>query len=138
MPIAPRFRIGLALKSLLLLALGGLFTVLLAVGTLGADRHLLTRAVSLIVFGVCAAFLVWTAALAFLDALLGRAVKVSGAIALEPARLSGVSFRVAGERTAEFLLYNPWQPLETGARYAIVVGRWSRVLVEPPVKDTSP
>ncbi len=138
MPIALRFRFGLAMKALLLLALGALFTVLLAAGTFGADRHLVTRAVSAVVFGVCAAFLYWTAALALLDALLGRAVRVTGAVALPPQRLSGVSFRVAGDRPAEFLLYNPWAPLEVGARYAVIVGRWSRVLVEPPVRDTGP
>lgn len=138
MQISPRFRFGLAVKSLSLLALAALFTALLAAGTLGAGRHVLTRAVSLVVFGVCAAFLYWTAALAFLDALLGRAVRVTGAVALKPRGLSGVSFRVPGSRPAEFLLYNPWQPLETGAPYSVVVGRWSRVIVEPPVRDMSP
>ena len=134
MEIAPRYRIGLLLKALLLLALAVLFTALLVAGAFGANRHLLTRLTSLVVFGVCAAFLYWTAALALFDAVLGRAVRVEDAVALPPRRLSGVSFQVAGGRPAEFLLYNPGAPLETGAPYSVVVGRWSRVLVEAPVR----
>ncbi|MBL8957996.1 MAG: hypothetical protein JNK82_44895 [Myxococcaceae bacterium] len=137
MSISARYRIGLLFKSLLLLALAVLFTALFAAGTLGANRQLLTRVVSLVVFGVCTAFLYWTAALALFDAVLGRAVRVTNAVALPPRRLSGVSFRVAGGRPAEFLLYNPWAPLETGAPYSLVVGRWSRVLVEPPVREAA-
>jgi hypothetical protein len=124
--ISARFRLGLAAKGLLLLALGALFVALwLRAGLVGT-----------LFFSVPAVFCLWTAALAFADAARGEAVIVSGAVALR-SRRSGVSFRLPNGRSAEFLLYNPWSRLVPDATYEVTIGRHSHVLVAPPMRELS-
>jgi hypothetical protein len=53
-------------------------------------------------------------------------------VALPLRRFSGISFRLPDGRSAEFILYNPGPALVPNRRYAVTVGRWSRVLVAPP------
>ena len=130
MTIPVRYRLGLFAKGLLLLALALLFGALLARAALMPGGVIVLRLAGGIVFSVCAVFLGWTAALAFADAVLGRAVSVTGK-ALR-SRRGGVSFRLSDGRSAEFLLYNPWEALVPEQQYALVVGRYSRVLVERP------
>lgn len=130
--IASRFRVALAGKGLLLFSLALVFGALLQRGALAGDRHVLLRAVAAVLFGVPFFFLVWTSLLAFADAVAGQAVRVDGAVALgKKGRFSGVSFRLPDGRSAEFILAGP--PIEAGRKYAVTIGRWSRVLVEPPV-----
>lgn len=131
--ISPRFRTALAGKGLLLLSLALVFAALLQRGVLEGDRHVLLRLIALVLFGAPLLFLGWFSMLAFADALIGQAVEVSGAVALAPKRRRwGVSFRLPDGRAAEFILFNQWEPLEAHATYTVVVGRWSRVLVEAP------
>ena len=129
--IAARFRAALAAKGVLLLSLALVFGALLERAALAVERPLSLRLLLAVLFGVPAAFLGWTAALAFADAAVGRAVRVTAAQALR-SRRSGVSFRLPDGRSAEFLLYNPWEPLKPGQKYDLVIGRCSRVLVEAP------
>lgn len=131
--IPARFRAGLLLKGLLLVSLGGLFVALLLVALAGG-AHPAIKAVALVLFGVPAAFLLSVSRHAFLDAVVGEAVRITAAEAL-PSRSAGYSLRLPTGRFAEYLLYNPWERLTPGRRYTVVVGRRSLVLVEPPVAE---
>jgi hypothetical protein len=126
-------RLALAAKGLLLLVLAGVFGALIG-GALTGDHHLLTRALALLVSVPIAAFLASNALKAFADALLGEVREVRGAEALASNR-SGLSFRLPDGRFAEFVLFNPWQPLVAGRRYTVVIGRWSRVVLAPPTLE---
>jgi hypothetical protein len=68
---------------------------------------------------------------AWADALVGRAVRVSGAEALA-SRRAGWSLRLPDGHFAEFILWNPWPDLEPGRRYMLLLGARSRVVVERP------
>ena len=141
MPDAPlviptRFRVGLSLKGLFLVAFGGLFAALV-VRALSADVALVVRGVAAVLFGVPALFLVSVSRLALADAVLGEAVRIGGAEALA-SRKAGYSLKLPSGGFAEYLLYNPWPPLTAGHRYTVLVGRRSRVLVEPPRADVQP
>lgn len=130
--ISARFRLALFGKGLLLLALALVFAALLVRGAAAPERHLLLRASAGFLFGVPCAFLGWTAVLAFADALTGSALRVTGAVALA-SRRNGHSLKLPDGRFAEYVLWNPWQKtLVPHAAYAVVIGRFSRVLVEPP------
>jgi hypothetical protein len=133
-PIPPRFRVALAAKGLLLLSLAAVFLVL---GFAAWGQQPWPVLVRLGVFGfavLTTRFLGWAAGLALLDAVQGRAERSSGATPL-PSRRSGRSLRLSSGRFVEYILVNPWQPLEQGARYTVTYGRRSGVLVAPPERE---
>ncbi|MBK7859071.1 MAG: hypothetical protein IPJ65_10725 [Archangiaceae bacterium] len=133
MRISAGYRFALAAKGLLLFCMAAVFGALVARGAFAADRALLLRPLALVVFGVPLVFLGWTSLLAFADALVGAAVEVDGAVALQPRRRRwGTSFRLPNGRAAEFVLYNPYPPLVPDAKYGVTIGRYSRVLVQAP------
>ncbi|MBL8923401.1 MAG: hypothetical protein JNJ54_31400 [Myxococcaceae bacterium] len=136
MTIPPRLRLGLLLKGLLLASLGlGFFT--LAIAGLRADWSLPARLAFAIVFGALGLFPSSVCRLALLDAFLGRAVEVRGAVALdERQRRAGYSLRLPDGHFAEFLVRNPWAPLVPGASYSVIIGVHSRVIVAPPQRAT--
>jgi hypothetical protein len=131
--LTPRLRLALAAKGILLLVLGAVFATLIF-GALTGDHHVVTRALALLVSVPIAAFLASNALKAFADAVLGQVREVHGAEALGSNR-SGLSFRLPDGRFAEFVLFNPWQPLVAGRRYTVVIGRWSRVVLAPPILE---
>jgi hypothetical protein len=117
--ISARWRLALAAKAALLLFLAALFVAFCFRGGLA------------LLFALPALFCAWTSAMGFADALTGRAITVSGAIALA-SRRNGNSLKLPDGRFAEFILHNPWSALTPHARYTLTIGRWSRVIVEPP------
>jgi hypothetical protein len=123
-------RLALAAKAALLLALAAVFATLIAGAVLG-DHHLLTRGLALLVSVPIFGFLASNALKGLADAVTGQTREVQGAEALASNR-SGLSFRLPDGGFAEFVLYNPWQPLAAGRRYTLVIGRWSRVVLAPP------
>lgn len=136
MTIPPRLRVGLLLKGLLLASLGLVFFAV-ALGGLRADWPLLARLAFSLFFGALGLFPFGVSRSALLDALFGRAIEVQGAVALTARqRRAGYSLRLPDGHFAEFLMRNPWEPLVPGARYTVVIGRRSRVLVAPPRPDT--
>lgn len=135
MTIPPRLRVGLLLKGLLLAALGLVFFAV-AVGGLRVDWPLLARLGFSLCFGALGLFPFGVSRFALLDALFGRAIEVQGAVALTPRqRRAGYSLRLPDGRFAEFLVRNPWAPLVPDARYTVVIGQRSRVIVAPPRRE---
>jgi len=122
-------RVALLAKAALLLALAAAFGLIAREALLG--EHAGWARVLGLVCALPGPFLVWAASTGVLDAALGKAVEVSGAVALQ-SRRSGYSLRLPDGRFAEFPLFNPGPKLEPGRRYGVTVGRWSRVIVEPP------
>jgi len=124
-------RLALAAKGSLLAAMGALFGAL-ALRALGPPARWWA-----ILFGLgfvlLGAFLAWAGLMAWLDALIGGAVTASGARAL-PSRRAGHSLRLPDGHFVEFILHNPWAPLVPGRIYNVTYGRFSRVLVAPPVE----
>lgn len=131
--ISPHFRLGLAAKALLLLSLGVVFGVVAAGAMLKADWHPALRVVVASVFALVGLFPASQSRFALLDAVLGEAVVVEGAVALQ-SRKSGLSFTLPNGRFGEFLLWNSWEALVPGATYSLVLARRSRVIVERPVR----
>jgi hypothetical protein len=127
--IRPALRAVLLLKAALLLGLAAVFAAL-AVEAVRGDHAGWARGLGLLC-ALPAPFLVWAAGTGLLDAALGRAVEVSGAVALR-SRRSGYSLQLPDGHFAEFPLFNPGSRLEPGHRYRVTVGRYSRVIVEPP------
>lgn len=125
------FRVALAGKGALLLGLGAVFAVL---GLEAWARWHWPLPARLSAVGLClvaAGFLAWAAGLALLDAVKGEALEATGAVALK-SRRAGYSLRLPSGRFVEYILHNPWEPLTPGARYTVVYGRHSGVLVAPP------
>ena len=124
-------RAVLLLKAVLLVALAALFGFI-AVEALRGDHAWWARALALLtVFP--APFLVMAGCRGALDALVGEAVQIDGAVALSSkGRRTGYSVKLPDGRFAEFPLFNPYPALSPGKSYAVVVGRWSNVIVEPP------
>ena len=133
LPISARFRIALAAKGLLLLLLS-LGFVGIGVAMLDPRHSLLVRVPLGVVSLYLALFLVRLARLDFADALSGAAVQVAGAEALA-SRRAGWSLRLPDGHFAEYVLWNPWEPLQPGRRYTVVHGRRSRVLVARPLPE---
>ncbi|MBE2249584.1 MAG: hypothetical protein IAE78_08535 [Myxococcus sp.] len=130
-PISARLRVGLAAKAGLLLSLGAVFT-LVALGALQKETWpQVARVVVAGGFGLVGLFPLSQSRAALLDALLGEAVVVEGAVAL-PSRRSGLSFKLPDGRFGEFLLWNTWSALEPGATYTLVLARRSRAQVAAP------
>lgn len=124
------YRARLGAKGLLLLALALCFAGLVLAGSGDSQRSELLR-VLFLGFALPASFLGYSAGLAFADAVVGRAVEVGGAVALRDRRM-GYSLRLPDGHFAEFILFNPWGALVPEARYGVTIGRYSRVLVQPP------
>jgi hypothetical protein len=124
------YRAALAAKGLLLLALTLTFVALVVAGSFDAQRPALLRLLFL-GFALPAWFVGSTAGLAFADALLGRAIDVPGAVALRSRRM-GYSLKLPDGHFAEFILFNPWGALVAEQRYAVTIGRYSRVVVQAP------
>ena len=125
-------RLVLLSKALLLAALAGLFFFIAYEALFGA--HPWWARVLGLASAFPAPFVLKAGWHGLLDALLGRAVAVDGAVALTPkARRTGFSLKLPDGHFAEFPLFNPGPALTPGKSYAVVVGRWSRVIVEPPV-----
>lgn len=130
-PIPRKYRVGLASKGAMLGALCVVFT-LLTVGMAFKDSlSLLLRLPLGAFFAVCTAFLAWTTWLAWADVIFGKAIKVTGARPL-PSRKSGVSFRLAGGGSAEYLLVNSWAKTQLDHSYGLTIGRYSHVIIEEP------
>jgi hypothetical protein len=126
--ITPRMRAALAAKAVLLLALAAVFSILASV-TFDAERFFMTRAAAAVLCAPLSAFLFVNATRGVLDAMLGRAREVEGAVALA-SRRSGYSLQLPDGRFAELVL--GLQPLVAGRRYTVLIGRWSNVVVAPP------
>jgi hypothetical protein len=131
MPIKLKLRAVLLLKALLLLAFAAVFGFI-AVEAVRGDHAWWARALALLtVFP--APFLVMAASRGVFDAVQGHAVQIDGAVALDAkGRRIGYSVKLPDGRFAEFPLFNPYPALTPGKSYAVVVGRWSNVIVEPP------
>lgn len=134
--IPTRYRLALAAKGALLFVLMVVFLGLTAGAIFKPEVHLAIRVVFGAFGAVNAAFLAWTTWLALADVALGQAVQVSGATAL-PSRKSGVSFRLEGGGSAEYLLVNSWAPAQQGRRYGLTIGRYSHVILDAP-RDEGP
>lgn len=129
--ISARFRLGLAAKGLLLLSLGVVFGAVAAGAMLKTEWHPALRVAVAVVFALVGLFPASQSRFALLDAVLGEAIVVDGAVALH-SRRSGLSFSLPNGRFGEFLLWNSWDALVPGATYSLVLGRRSRVVVERP------
>ena len=129
--ISQRFRVALAAKGLLLLALSATFAAIS--GTAAADPawSWLMRLGCTALCAYVACFLAWASSLAFADALRGEAVRESGATPLA-SRWGGRSLRAPSGRFLEHVLWNPWPALDPDASYTVVYGKRSGVLVERP------
>ncbi len=129
--IEPRWRVGLAAKATLLWAIGAAFSVggWLSLQRVGVAWIWVPIAV------VAGGFTLWAGALGWFDALVGEAVVEEGPIRTIQRR-SGLSARLPSGRTAEYLLFRVGPPLVDGARYRIVIGRRSGVMVAWPVRLT--
>jgi len=135
MTIPPRVRRALLLKGLGLAALGLVFFAV-AVGGLRADWSLLARVPFSLFFAALGLFPFGVSRLALFDALFGEAVEVAHAVALQPKqRRAGYSLRLPDGHFAEFLLTNPDEPIVPDARYTVVIGRCSRVLIAAPRRE---
>jgi hypothetical protein len=128
--ITPLFRLALLGKGALLAGIAAVFARLAIQLAFGASLWPLRIAAGL-VLAPLALFLLWAAGLGLVDALLGRAERASGALALQ-SRRAGYSLQLPDGRFVEFILWNPWQPVVPGRRYTVVFGRRSMVLVRPP------
>jgi hypothetical protein len=128
--ISPRLRLVLLLKSLLLLALSAIFGFI-AIDAIRGDHAWWQRIVGLLT-AFPAPFLVAVSRWGLLDALQGEARSTEGTALDRKGRRWGYSLRLPDGHFAEFPLFNPGTALVPGQKYALVVGRWSRVIVEPP------
>jgi hypothetical protein len=129
--ISQRFRVALAAKGLLLLALAATFTVIGGATAIDSARSWLLRLGCAALCGYVAGFLAWASSLAFADALRGQAVRESGATPLA-SRWGGWSLRAPSGRFIEYVLWNPWPALDPDASYTVTYGERSGVLVERP------
>lgn len=134
--IPTRFRLALAAKGALLFVLMVVFLLLTGAALFKPDVNPVIRFLFAVLGALNTAFLAWTTWLALADVVLGQAVEVSGATAL-PSRKSGISFRLKGGGSAEYLLVNAWEPAQQGRRYGLTIGRFSHVILEPP-RDEGP
>lgn len=129
------FRLALAAKGGLLGALALLFALLAFAMISGSNINAPARVALTPLFGFLAWFLGRAASLALADAVLGEAVTEAGAVALA-SRRAGWSLQTADSRFVEYVLWNPWGPLQPGHSYAVTYGRYSRVLVSEPVPES--
>lgn len=131
-PIPPRVRLQLGLKALGLLLIG-LSLLGISLGGVVSSWSVPLRAVFSSFFFLVSLFPLGVSRFALFDAVLGRAVEVTGAIALdEKQRRAGWSLKLPDGHFAEFLFANRGAPLVAGSRYTVVIGVHSRVLVAPP------
>jgi len=135
--IPAKFRAALLAKGLLLASMAALFVGLGVAAWARSGWPVPVRVSVIIIAGVLALFLSWAAALALLDAVLGWAVRATGAVPLR-SRRAGHSLKLPDGRHVEYILHNPWEPLRQGETYSVLYGRHSRVLVAPPERVVSP
>lgn len=132
--IEPRFRAALTAKALLLLTIATAFAFMAFTCWTRWHWGLLARWSGAVLLGIGALSLVSAAGRGLVDAVLGQAVRTAGAKPLE-SRRSGYSLRLPDGRFVEYVLYNPWPALEQGQTYTVTYGKFSRVLVEPPLQE---
>lgn len=135
--IAPRFRVALAAKALLLLSIAGCFGFLALTAWSKWHWHLLARASGATLLLIAALSVGWAAGLGLADALVGKALEGRGAAPLK-SRRTGYSLRLPSGRFVEYVLYNPWSRLSPEQTYTVVYGRFSGVLVAPPLPELAP
>ncbi len=133
--IPAKFRTALLAKSILLASMAAFFL------WLGAEawarwQGLLPRVGVAALTVLLALYLGWAASLAMMDVVFGQAIVSAGAAPLEK-RWTGYSLRLPTGRHVEYILYNPWQPIEHGTTYTVRYGRHSGVLVAPPEPEES-
>jgi hypothetical protein len=134
--ISPSFRAALAGKGTLLLALGALYGALAWVLLAGGHGWAFAwRAPLATAFALVGAFLAAGSIRAWADACLAQGCQAEGAVALA-SRRAGYSLKLPSGRFVEFILFNPWGPLTAGARYTVVYGKYSRILVTPPQPES--
>jgi hypothetical protein len=129
--ICRRFRVALAAKGLLLLALSATFAAISGTAATDPARSWLLRLGCTALLAYVACFLAWASSLAFTDALRGEAVRESGAMPLA-SRWGGRSLRAASGRFVEYVLWNPWPALDPDSSYTVIYGKRSGVLVARP------
>lgn len=135
----PAFRVRLALKAVLLVALGGGLVWLAKEGATRSTWPALARGAWALVFGAVGLFPLGPARRGLADALDGAAVEVTDAVALDArGRRAGYSLRLPDGRFAEFLLWNPGPALVPGARYRLLLARRSRTIAATPAPTQSP
>lgn len=131
-PIPHRVRLQLGLKAVGLLVIA-LSLLAISLGGVASSWSIPLRALFASFFFLVSLFPLGVSRFALFDAVLGRAVEVKGAIALdEQQRRAGWSLKLPDGHFAEFLFANRGAPLVPGLRYTVVIGVHSRVLVEPP------
>jgi len=133
--ISAGFRAALAAKALLLLGIAALFAVPAFRIATGQGWWPLRAAVGLFLAGL-GLYVAWAASLGLRDAALGQAERAGGAVALQ-SRRAGYSLQLPDGSFVEFILWNPWGPLQPGRRYTVTFGRHSKVLVRPPEPEVT-
>lgn len=130
--ISPRWRLALSAKALLLpsIAAGFLWIAYWAV----LDPSLPIRALGGVAFTSLGMFIAWAAGLGFADAVSGQTRTEEGVRVLK-SRRQGYSMRAPSGRFVEFILWNPWGPLDPDAIYCVTYGRFSGVIVQKPVAN---
>ena len=134
--ISFRFRLALALKALLLLAMSALFLGLAWAAWSKWEWHVLARLSAAVLLAIASVSVAWAASLGVADVVLGKALVATGAKPLK-SRRAGYSLRLPSGRFVEYVLYNPWPALAPDATYTVVYGRFSGVLVAPPQPESS-
>jgi hypothetical protein len=134
LPMPPRFRVALLGKGALLAALSAVFAWLGVEAWARWHWAFAARLSGVALCAVAAGFLLWAAGLALLDVVKGEALESHGAVALK-SRRAGYSLELPSGRFVEYILHNPWQRLTPGKRYTVTYGKYSRVLVAPPVEE---
>lgn len=129
--IGARWRVALAAKAALLWGVAAAF---FGLGWLSLQRGGVAWLWLPLGLGA-GGFSGWAGALGLWDAVRGEAVVEEGPIRTLQRR-SGLSARLPSGRTAEYLLFRVGPALVDGARYRIVIGRRSGVMVEAPVRLT--
>ena len=124
--ISRSFRFALGAKGLLLLARSAIFVAIANLAELLAFRG---------IGAAVALFLAWASSLAFVDAMHGEAIRESGAKPLA-SRWTGRSLHTPSGRFVEYVLWNPWDPLDPTASYTVTYGARSGVLVKQPEIET--
>ena len=130
--ISLRWRLALCAKALLLLSIGGGFMWIAYASIL--DARVVIEVLGGLGFGALGMFIAWAAGLGFADALLGQSRTEEGVRVLKNRR-QGYSMRAPSGRFVEFVLWNPWEPLDPNAIYSVTYGRHSGVIVQRPVAN---
>ncbi len=128
--ISLQWRVALVAKAVLLLAISGGFGWIAYLSVL--DPAWPIKALGGVAFSALALFIAWAAGLGIADAIAGKSRSEEGVRVLE-SRRRGYSMRTPSGRFVEFILWNPWGPLDPASVYRVTYGRFSGVIVERPV-----